>query len=533
LVGDALAGLFIKNKKNYRMKKIFNRNNILYYLIFAAFVALTLYLGSILNIWEDEICSLKSTDKDASYAFNQALKFEGQPPVYFMLLNFWRKIDNGILFSRSFSLISILISAFIFLKLIKLHVPKVNKHVALIIFLFNPVIVWAATEVRHYAFSVMLSLLLLWFFTNGFLIENEKKKKYRLFYYIIAFLSLYTFYYFSFLLLANGVFLLIRKKWKDFLFYCINMAVILIPIFFLYSIIHEEIIMHDQTLYQANTFIGRSLEIVMGLQNYLFSMFLLPFNESGKIILKIFILAVLIIGFFKLRKKEMIQSLKSDNISVSLITQLLVILAMYLTVLLVFPKLYFTDRYLVILFPILTIISIKFIWDFMSTLYLKRVLLSGFIILFFIGNLFYFRVPVKKFDYIMAAEYLSKNVKDSKPILFYRSVLGPIFKYYYKGNSKLYDLPDSAGYTTNFLDKLNSEQQFDSILKKIGGQQFWLVADDQIQYKYSVDYNRNMLYNYMNKRGAVIKDTIFYGRANFFYFRITEFRVDTAIHHKL
>src|SRR5256885_4076082 len=70
-------------------------------------VCLTLFLAFKLNVWVDEAFTLHTTAQGVRYAFNQALQFELQPPLYFVMLGAWRKLDGSIFFARLFSVICV------------------------------------------------------------------------------------------------------------------------------------------------------------------------------------------------------------------------------------------------------------------------------------------------------------------------------------------------------------------------------------------------------------------------------------------
>jgi hypothetical protein len=53
-------------------------------------LSVTVPLAASLNIWEDEAFSLNTSGAGVGYAIRQALHFELQPPLYFVLLTLWR-----------------------------------------------------------------------------------------------------------------------------------------------------------------------------------------------------------------------------------------------------------------------------------------------------------------------------------------------------------------------------------------------------------------------------------------------------------
>ncbi len=63
----------------------------------------TLPLAWLLNIWQDEAYTLQTTSNGVAYAFHQALSFEQNAPLYFVLISLWRSLGDGIFYLRLFS----------------------------------------------------------------------------------------------------------------------------------------------------------------------------------------------------------------------------------------------------------------------------------------------------------------------------------------------------------------------------------------------------------------------------------------------
>ena len=88
----------------------FDKNqNYLIHLIVCLNLAITVPLAAILNIWTDEAYTLNTTGKNLSYALVQAINFESQAPLYFILLNIWRSVNDSIFWARLFSIICVVL----------------------------------------------------------------------------------------------------------------------------------------------------------------------------------------------------------------------------------------------------------------------------------------------------------------------------------------------------------------------------------------------------------------------------------------
>ena len=192
-----------------------NNNSQLKRVLFFSFLLLytgvMLWLCNELNIWMDEAYTLDTTS--AKYKLHLVIKqsyyFESQPPVYFILLSLWRKLNDGVFFARLFSLINIGLSAWFFYRLANLIRGVKTSRWVLILFLLNPFVIWAGLEIRLYAFLLLLSVLLIYFFFRYYI--SEKKKYLYLFLFISA-IGLYTQYFFAFLIAALVFASLLRSE---------------------------------------------------------------------------------------------------------------------------------------------------------------------------------------------------------------------------------------------------------------------------------------------------------------------------------
>ena len=88
------------------MKGTISRNPVI--LIVVLHVLVATILAAILNVWVDEAYTLDTTGGSVSYAWNQAIQFELQPPGYFLILTAWRVIADSIFWLRMLSIFCII-----------------------------------------------------------------------------------------------------------------------------------------------------------------------------------------------------------------------------------------------------------------------------------------------------------------------------------------------------------------------------------------------------------------------------------------
>jgi uncharacterized membrane protein len=174
-----------------------------------------IYLICTLNIWTDEAYSLSTTRQGLGYALYQAIHFENQPPLYFLLLSLWRSLNPSILWARVLSLLFTTLTLAIAPALCKRYAPRVNALVVTGLLAINPFLIWCATNIRAYSLAVLLTALLNLFFYDAFL--NPRAKNIQgspqslLLYTVAATLALYTHYFLVCLLIAQGLFILLQR----------------------------------------------------------------------------------------------------------------------------------------------------------------------------------------------------------------------------------------------------------------------------------------------------------------------------------
>jgi uncharacterized membrane protein len=194
---------------------------------------IALPLAYVLNIWVDEASSLYTTENGLFQAFRNVFADEKQAPLYFLLLSVWREINHSIFFARAFSIIFSLLAIKAFYDLArKLFDAKAAVFITAV-FAFHPFLIWASLEIRVYSLVILLSVLLLKLFFDGYLgDENISRKdakaqrKTQIFYVLMAIVALYTNYYLGFLLVGNFCALLVLRKWREAKNYFLQMLVV-------------------------------------------------------------------------------------------------------------------------------------------------------------------------------------------------------------------------------------------------------------------------------------------------------------------
>ncbi len=152
-------------------------------MLFGLSVSVT--LAALLDIRFDEAFTLNTTSQGVVYAFNQAIRFEQQAPLYFVLLSVWRDIDSSIFFARLFSVLCLPFIIWVSAELAKRYVKAVNPLIAAGVMTLHQQVVWSSLDIRLYSLMVLLSGLLFLFFYDGYLAEKGEGRS-RVFFVIVA-----------------------------------------------------------------------------------------------------------------------------------------------------------------------------------------------------------------------------------------------------------------------------------------------------------------------------------------------------------
>ena len=186
-------------------------------------VAITVPLAALLNIWQDEAYTLHTTARGFAYAFDQAVGFEQNAPLYFVALTAWRHLGSSIFFLRLFSVLCVAASVALLPAIARRYLPRQNPLLLTLVVACNPFVVWAAVEMRVYAGIVLISALLLLTFYDAF-VRQAPSKAAAAGYAVFVALALYTQYYLAFLVAAQGIAVAIYFRRSSLRFFLAGLA---------------------------------------------------------------------------------------------------------------------------------------------------------------------------------------------------------------------------------------------------------------------------------------------------------------------
>jgi hypothetical protein len=163
----------------------------------------------------DESYTLLTSQQSFARTWHQALHFELQPPLYFLLLNAWLKLGGGTIeWARALSMLSVL-GCVIVLWLATRPIQSGRGLPAPFAAVLTATVVWAAAEARDYALLLLLSALSYWLLLRLVSGRTHHQRRDTVWYAIVAYLSLLTMYYSGFVLFGQWIAALTvrRARW--------------------------------------------------------------------------------------------------------------------------------------------------------------------------------------------------------------------------------------------------------------------------------------------------------------------------------
>jgi uncharacterized membrane protein len=487
-----------------------NRSRLIAIALIGINLCITLFLAASLNIWIDEAYSLNTTGKDFSYALNQALYFELQPPGYFLILELWRNLNSSIFFARLFSILCIVSTLAIAPKLSQKYLPDIHPGWITAAIALNPLIVWAAVEIRLYAFVILLSALLLWFFFDGYLSEKSNPLL-RWGYAGVAILSLYTQYFFAFLLVAQGITLLILRRWQALRNYIIQMFVVAIAFLPLLLLLPNQVSAHTKIIQKTSSVSAYFKRLIWLKINYFLSInwtWLQDHKENSK---TFYLIICLMLGLmFLIYKKP--QWLKQQDIALWIMTVVTMVVLVAVTIKLPGKELiearHTAGFFIPVIFSVFSLIKVVVFPWVKSSDRLKILLIWTLIALFFnLTTLVLAYQPMaKRGDFIRVANYIMEREKPNQPILTFVAEIAIPLSYHYSGQNTIVPVPREEDFKVYDLHEniLKHEREIWQALSQVPGEhsEIWLVRN-RVCNLWGIDFNCQVMNDFVSKYYSV------------------------------
>lgn len=357
---------------------------------------------------------------------------DNHPPLYYLLLHFWLKLNDSEIFLRFpsiiFGLISIYLTYLIGKKIINERVGIFSAAITS----FSPLHIYFSGETRMYSLWTMLIMFGFYQFLK--LLQKPKTIHYILFT-LWSLLALYTHYFTIFFLLALNLFLILnRKKNQKILKNLIVLEIVIIFLFSPWLIFFSR--HHHPSFWTFSPWTGIPITIfsyiVGGLGQVTQRVYL--FSPQIPLIIKLFLIfATIFLGLIFL--KGLSVGLKSENKMILLFPLFIPIVLVSLLHLFFFYflslPLYAPRAFIAFSFPfyILLSLGLESIKKKRAIFNLKISTLAIFLLIFLLQNLY---SPFKPQAIREAAEFIKNSSTDS-PMIVHTDILTFYpFQYYFR-----------------------------------------------------------------------------------------------------
>lgn len=491
-------------------------SDLFFYAFLVLFAFFLIYTTYKINISEDETYTLNTTSRSLEGVIKQSYNFEAQPPVYFILISWWRLICSGIFFTKLFSLVFIGLSGLVFYRLTSLFVTNIKSSYYLVtIFLLNPFTVWAGLEIRLYAFLIFLSTVSIYFFFRYYFEEN---KKFLYLFFLVSLIGVYTQYFFVFLIASLSFIILIQKSWNIFLkffFYLIPLILLFLPNL---QFLHNQISL--QETHNINQFsFSKVSAIFYTPQSLILAINLVPNVWLNRLVRILFLITILII-YLKLYKRHLTKSIlffKKYNIILLLIFILLILFCISFFI----TGVGYENKYMAVVFPLFILLFT--IFDQYSFLSRSLIYASAIIYFIILLSIKYWH-PVKTYDFISTAKFIKKIEKKDEPILIYRPAIALPLNHYYNGKNKIIPIPHPVNFDSSYLINIKDTLELKRVIENSNSRsKSYILVSDTTVYEGILNMNRKMISKYIYNHYKVSMDTLFYGQGKKRPLRIMSF----------
>ncbi|MGC2234743.1 MAG: glycosyltransferase family 39 protein [Pyrinomonadaceae bacterium] len=480
------------------MQKI-DEKKILFLLIFLH-LAVALPLAFYLNIWVDEASTLHTTQNGFFTAFNNLFNEEKQAPLYFLLMSLWRKINDSIFFARLFSIICSTLAIKAFFDFSREIWKDKTAYFVAVFFALHPFLFWASLEIRLYSLLILLSILLLKFFYNGYFDKEiisrkgaKAQKEAQIYFVLSAIIALYTNYYLGFLLVGCFVALLVLRRWAEAKSYFMQMLFVALAILPLLWIIQQQFSVRVFS-FHAERWLFEGLSVFW---NH-FLMFVLPTeifpSEEASVfsIVRIWIVRIAIVAVLVITVKRRGKNLDEKVIAFGTITA--VIVAFLLFVYFQLGHGYVEIRHASVFFvPFILFVASVLVGilpqrhkdaEISKTQYHLVISFAVLYAIFFSYSLSaLYPNMAKRGDWARVGAFIEQNEKPNQPIVVFQAYDAIALPYHYKGANRI--LPDEKFFAFEAEDKSGSANSFrgqiDFIISKIppDAEEIWLLTNEK------------------------------------------------------
>jgi uncharacterized membrane protein len=407
-------------------------SRVLLALAITVLMAAAIYNDFHLSLWLDEAYTLDTVRRPLADTFHQSLRFELQPPVYFLLLNAWLRISPTIEWARLFSTLALALTLWVLHRIAKLLGMASSPFSLPLVAALCPMLVWAASEARCYALTALLTTGATYFFVRVWVVGAARSQRDMALYVACAYLALMTFYYAAFVLAAQLLAgLLVSERRRALLLSFLALGLLLLP--WVPTILTQMAAHPDYNEPLVSPSAGAFLLWALSTLRHSVFQDVPVLDRQGVVPFLTALLAVVVLLRVAPRSRHWTNA---ETVFGMLATVPFIVLTGFR----LWHVFLVEDRYYIILavnLPVFVALLVARI----SVGYVRTIVALLFIAFFAASALSYQRNRVSKEDWRAAVSYLVRRAGPAEPILFAEADAVLPFRYYYRGPNPLHGLP--------------------------------------------------------------------------------------------
>ncbi|HEY1654295.1 MAG TPA: hypothetical protein VGF86_04190 [Candidatus Tumulicola sp.] len=470
--------------------------------IVLANLALVVPLAWILNVWQDEAYSLLTTTGSLAHTVHQAIFFEQNAPLYFVVLWFWRHVSTGYFWARILSIGCIATTIGLVPALIRRYAPGIPAAAVTLTVAFNPLTVWAAVEIRSYAMAIALGALAMLAGYDAFFAPASRR------YALLAFVAIgaaaaYTQYFILFLIAGFGIVLAAKRSWKPLARYVLA-GVAMLVLFVPELVILPAQLSAFRTAYLGPASLGQALEQLAKILFFqLFQIGELPHRA----VFAAAIAAALIVGLVLGRKHF---AGRGPRLAIALLAASAVVYATAVYVL----KTHLDYRYGAFLFIplILATFSLLGWWDGAARRRGAIALATLLLCVSAVVLVHTYRSGAKIGDWRRVGAFLDANASASQPIVVFQAENAVPLAYYYRGPGRIVAIPHPVDFRSYDVARfvIHRSSEVNAAIVRLGNpRELWLVTAGAC-HSLNVRYGCGLVNAYFDAHYATVERRDFY-----------------------
>ena len=467
-------------------------------------LSITVPLAYVLNVWQDDAYTLASTAGSLRHAVHQAISFEQNAPLYFVLMVVWRALGPSYFVARLFSVLCVAGAVSTLPKILQRYLPDVQPAWIMLAAAFNPFLIWAALEIRLYALVILLSTLLLLTFYDAFL-ASQPSRGALLAYAVLCVISAYTQYYLLALIVAQGLVLMLWRRWRALRTYAAVGVVAALAFVPMLRILPAQLANFRGSFIAPHTPLVPATTLAEILLQYVVPLTAIPHH---KVLYAALVIAALA-GALAARRHA--------GAKANALIGLMLALAFALFSLVVFAAgEHILNRHAASLFVPAVMTAFAAMTIFHEPARRRAVAAVGLLILASstITLVSTYRPMAKTGDWARLTSYLEARERPGQPILVFEAENAVPFAYYYRGPNPIVAIPAAVDFRTYNVDRfvLHDGAQIAAQLARIPGDHrtLWLVTGQYCR-ALNIDFGCDKLERYVRDHYDTLSTARFYG----------------------